>query len=74
MRERKTIHGTSATATVRYTHGTTRSISSWSKRRVCRRAGCPVAEACLAAGMREHDGMWGGLARSERRRRRKRVA
>lgn len=30
-------------------------------------AGCSVREACLAAGMREAHGIWGGLAPRERR-------
>ena len=35
-------------------------------RAIC--AGCPVVDPCLAAGMSERFGMWGGLAPSERRR------
>lgn len=30
-------------------------------------AACPVREACLAAGMGEHHGIWGGLTPRERR-------
>jgi WhiB family redox-sensing transcriptional regulator len=41
-------------------------------REIC--AACPVAVPCLAAGMREPYGMWGGLSPSERRRRRRRAA
>lgn len=34
-------------------------------RAIC--AGCPVREACLAAGMAEKHGVWGGLTSRERR-------
>ncbi|MDQ1438626.1 MAG: WhiB family transcriptional regulator, redox-sensing transcriptional regulator [Acidimicrobiaceae bacterium] len=36
--------------------------------------GCPVREACLdfALTTRQHDGVWGGLSESERRRVRRR--
>jgi len=34
-------------------------------RAIC--AGCPVREACLAAGMAEEHGIWGGLDPRERR-------
>lgn len=36
--------------------------------------GCPVAEQCLAAGMREHVGVWGGTTERQRRRMRARRA
>jgi WhiB family redox-sensing transcriptional regulator len=37
-------------------------------------AGCPVREACLefALSTRQHDGVWGGLTESERKRVRRR--
>jgi WhiB family redox-sensing transcriptional regulator len=34
-------------------------------RAIC--AGCPVREACLAAGIAEDHGIWGGLTPRERR-------
>jgi len=33
-------------------------------------AGCPVCERCLAVGLREEHGIWGGLTVGERRARR----
>ncbi len=33
-------------------------------------AGCPVCERCLAVGLREQHGIWGGLTVGERRARR----
>lgn len=43
-----------------------RGESTAQAKAVC--AGCPVVEECLAYGMSEHFGIWGGKSERERRR------
>lgn len=49
-----------------------RGQPTWPAKLVC--AECPVREPCLEAGMREHQGIWGGLSERERRKLRRQRA